>query len=198
VVIVTRGGQIKKTPLSAFANPRSNGIIAIGLRKGDSVLDAKLSDGRSFIVLSTRGGKAICFKETAVRAMGRTAQGVRGISLRGKDELVEMLVVGNTGKLLTISERGYGKRTEIEEYRVTGRGGLGVVNLKTSQKTGKVVGVEFVNDDDEVILISAAGKILRTRVDDIRKTGRSAQGVKVLDLDEGDVVVAIAKVVERD
>jgi DNA gyrase subunit A len=198
VVIVTRGGQIKKTPLRAFANPRANGIIAIGLRKGDSVLDAKLSDGRSYVVLSTRNGKAIRFKETDVRKMGRTAQGVRGISLRGKDELVEMLVVGDTGTLLTVSERGYGKRTEIEEYRVTRRGGLGVVNLKTSQKTGKVVGVEFVSDEDEVILISATGMILRTRVSDIRTIGRATQGVRVLDLDEGDTVVAIAKVVERD
>ena len=198
VVIVTHGGQIKKTPLSAFSNPRSSGIIAIGLRKGDSVLDARLSDGKSYVVLSTRDGKAIRFEEGDVREMGRTAQGVRGISLRGKDKIVGMLVVGDQGALLTVSENGFGKRTSIGDYRITGRGGLGVANLKTSKKTGKVVGVEFVNEDDEVILISAAGKILRTRVGDMRKIGRATQGVRVLDLEGKDTVVAIAKVVERD
>jgi len=198
VLLVTRGGLIKKTPLSAFSHPRANGIIAIGLRKGDSVLDARLSDGKSYVVLTTRCGKAIRFRETDVRSMGRTARGVRGITMRKGDELVGMLVVGETGALLTISEQGYGKRTAVSSYRVIRRGGQGVVNLKTSSKTGLVVGVEFVDDDDEVMIISVAGKILRTRVAGIRVIGRATQGVRILDLEKGDAVVAIARVVERD
>ena len=197
VVLVTRGGTIKKTPLNAFANPRSNGIIAAGLSEGDSVLDARLSDGKSFIVLSTREGKAIRFHEDDVRPMGRTAQGVIGVRLRKGDVLVGMLV-GSKGMLLSVTEKGYGKRTDIEAYPKQRRGGQGVVNLKTSAKTGQVVGVEFVDSDDEVMLISSIGKILRTRVCDIRETGRAAQGVKILDIEEGDSLVAIARVVERD
>lgn len=198
VILVARGGSVKKTPLSAFSHPRSTGIIAIGLREKDRVLDAKLSDGSSFVVLSTRDGKAIRFKEDDVRSMGRTAQGVRGITLRPGDELIGMEVVGDVGTLLSVSEKGYGKRTPIEDYRITGRGGLGIVNLKVSEKTGKVVGVEFVTDDDEVMIISAAGKILRTRTADISVFGRATQGVRLLDLGEEDKVVAIAKVVEKE
>jgi DNA gyrase subunit A len=198
VIMVTRGGSIKKTPLTAFSNPRSSGIIAIGLRNGDTVLDAKISDGNSFVVLSTRNGKAIRFKEADVRPMGRTAQGVRAITLRSGDELVGMEVVGDVGTLLTATERGYGKRTLIEHYPVQRRGGQGVVNLKTSDKTGKVVSVEFVSDDDEVMLISSVGKILRTKTSGISVLGRATQGVRLLDLEEEDLVVALARVMERD
>jgi DNA gyrase subunit A len=198
VVMVSREGTIKRTPLSAFSNPRSIGIIAMGLREGDVLLDAKLSDGQSNIVLSTRNGYAIRFKETEVREMGRTAMGVRGISLRDKDELVGMEVVGTYGALMTVTERGFGKRTNIEEYTAKHRGGMGITNIRTSDRNGLVVGVQFVTDDDEIILISGAGKILRTRVGDLREIGRATQGVKLFDLSAGDTVVAIAKVVEKD
>ena len=198
VVLVSRKGSIKKTALSAYKNPRSSGIIALGLAEEDELLDAKLSDGKSNIVLSTRNGYSIRFKETDVRIMGRTARGVRGISLRDGDTLVGMQIVADVGTLLTVTELGYGKRTNIEEYRVTGRGGMGVVNIKTSQRNGKVVGVEIVEEDDEIILISKNGKILRTRVSDISVIGRATQGVRVLDIDNNDNVVAIAKVIEKD
>ncbi len=198
VVLVTRGGTVKKTPLSAFSRPRANGIIAIGVREGDRVLDAKLSDGMSTVVLATQMGKAIRFRESDVRPMGRSAHGVRGISLRQGDRLVGMQVVGDRGALLTVSEGGYGKRTAIEAYPIQRRGGQGVVNLKTSKRTGKVVGFEFVDVDDEVVLISVAGKIIRTRVADVSVIGRATQGVRVIDLGEGDTLVAVAKVVEKD
>jgi DNA gyrase subunit A len=198
VVLVSRKGSIKKTALSAYQNPRSSGIIALGLAEEDELLDAKLSDGKSNIVLSTKNGYSIRFKETDVRTMGRTARGVRGISMRDGDTLVGMQIVSDVGTLLTVTEQGYGKRTNIEEYRITGRGGMGVVNIKTSERNGKVVGVEIVENDDEIILISKNGKILRTRVSDISVIGRATQGVRVLDIDGNDNVVAIAKVIEKD
>ena len=198
VMMVTKRGTVKKTQLKAFSNPRANGIIAIGINKGDFLLDAKVADSGNTVVLSTRKGKAIRFREADVRAMGRTAHGVRGVTLRAGDELVGMQVVGDIGTLFTVTEKGYGKRTTIDAYRVTGRGGLGVVNVKTSSKNGEVVGFEFVDDDDELLLISAAGKILRTRVADISVIGRATKGVRIIDLGEGDSVVAVARVVEKD
>lgn len=198
VVMVTRRGSVKKTILSAFSNPRSTGIIAIGIREKDELLDAQLSDGKSFVVLSTRNGYAIRFREKDVRRMGRTAQGVRGMTLRAGDELVGMQIVGELGALLTVTEQGFGKRTPIQAYRVTGRGGLGVVNIKTSARNGKVVGVVFVDEDDEIMIVSGAGKILRTRVADISLIGRATQGVRILDLGDDDHVVAVAKAIEKE
>jgi DNA gyrase subunit A len=198
VVLVSKKGLIKRTSLDAYKNPRANGIIAMGLNEDDVLLDAQLSDDSSFIVLSTRNGYAIRFKEKDVRSMGRTARGVIGINMRDGDELVGMQIVTDLGTLLTVTTKGYGKRTPIEDYRVTGRGGMGVVNIKVSAKNGNVVGVAIVEDDDEVILISKKGKILRTRVSGISTIGRATQGVRVLDLETGDSVVAMAKVVEKE
>jgi DNA gyrase subunit A len=198
VVMGTRKGVIKKTDLSLFSNPRAGGIIAMGVEEGDSVIAAEMSDGTSQIFLGTRDGMAIRFDEKDVRAMGRTAYGVRGITLRDDDEVVAMEVVKEDGTLLTVAQNGYGKRTEVAEYRLQSRGGLGIINIQTSDRNGKVVGVSFVQDDDEVMLISQQGMILRTRAGDIRTIGRVTQGVRVLGMDEGDMVVSIAKLPEAE
>jgi DNA gyrase subunit A len=198
VVMGTRRGIIKKTDLSLFSNPRAGGIIAMGVEEGDSVIAVELSDGNSQIFLGTRDGMAIRFDETDVRAMGRTAYGVRGIALRDDDEVVAMEVVQQDGTLLTVAQNGYGKRTEVDEYRLQSRGGLGIINIQTSDRNGKVVGVAFVRDDDQVMLISQQGMILRTRAGDIRTIGRVTQGVRLIGMDEGDMVVAIAKLPEAE
>jgi DNA gyrase subunit A len=198
VVMGTRKGAIKKTDLTAFRNPRADGIIAMGVEDGDSVIAVEMSDGKEQIFIGTRNGMAIRFDETDVRAMGRTAYGVRGISLRDDDEVVGMEVVRPGGTMLTVAQNGYGKRTGLDEYRLTSRGGLGVINIQTSDRNGKVVGIAFVYDDDQVMLISQQGMILRTRAGDIRAIGRATQGVRLIEMEEGDMVVAVAKLGEKD
>jgi DNA gyrase subunit A len=198
VVMGTRKGVIKKTDLTSFRNPRADGIIAMGVEEGDSVIAVEMSDGREQILIGTRNGMAIRFDETDVRAMGRAAYGVRGISLRDDDEVVGMEVVRPGGTVLTVAQNGYGKRTELEEYRLTSRGGLGIINIQTSDRNGKVVGIAFVYDDDQVMLISQQGMILRTRAGDIRAIGRATQGVRLIEMEDGDEVVAVAKLAEKD
>jgi DNA gyrase subunit A len=198
VVMGTRKGVIKKTDLSAFSNPRAGGIIAMGVEEGDSVIAVELSDGHEQIFLGTRDGMAIRFEETDVRPMGRTAYGVRGISLRDGDEVVAMEVVREGGTMLTVTQNGYGKRTELEEYRVQSRGGIGIINIQTSERNGKVVGIAYVHDDDELMLISQQGKILRMVSRDVRAIGRATQGVRLIGMDEGDMVVSVAKLAERE
>ena len=198
VVMGTRKGVIKKTDLTAFSNPRAGGIIAMGVEEGDSVIAVELSDGNSQIFLGTSDGMAIRFEESDVRSMGRTAYGVRGISLRDGDEVVAMAVVREEGTMLTVAQNGYGKRTELEEYRQQSRGGVGIINIQTSDRNGKVVGMAYVHDDDEVMLISQQGMILRMKAGDVRVIGRATQGVRLIEMEEGDQVVAIAKLLERD
>ena len=198
VVMGTRKGVIKKTDLSSFSNPRAGGIIAIGVEEGDSVIAVEVSDGTEQIFLGTRDGMAIRFDETDVRAMGRTAYGVRGISLREDDEVVAMDVVRAGGTMLTVTQNGYGKRTDLEEYRVQSRGGIGIINIQTSDRNGKVVGIAYVHDDDELMLISQQGKILRTVSRDVRAIGRATQGVRLIGVEEGDQVVSVARLAERE
>ena len=198
VVMGTRKGVVKKTDLSSFSNPRAGGIIAIGVEPGDSVIAVELSDGREQIFLGTRNGMAIRFDETDVRPMGRTAYGVRGISLRDDDEVVAMEVVREGGTLLTVAQNGYGKRTELEEYRLQSRGGIGIINIQTSDRNGKVVGIAYVHEDDQLMIISQQGMILRMRAGDVRAIGRATQGVRLIGMEEGDEVVALAKLAEKD
>ncbi len=198
IVMGTRKGIVKKTDLSQFKNPRAGGIIAMGVEEGDAVIAVELSDGKEQIFLGTRDGMAIRFDETDVRPMGRTAYGVRGISLRDGDEVVAMEVVRDTGTLLTVAQNGYGKRTELEEYRLQSRGGIGIINIQTSDRNGKVVGVAYVTDDDQLMLITQQGMILRTRAGDIRTIGRATQGVRLIEMEEGDTVVAVAKLAEKE
>ncbi len=198
VVMGTRRGVVKKTELSAFSNPRAGGIIAMGVEEGDSVIDAQVSDGTGEVFIGTCDGMSIRFAETDVRPMGRSAYGVRGISLRDNDEVVAMEVLSPGGTMLTVTERGYGKRTELDEYRVQSRGGIGIINIQTSDRNGKVVGITHVTDDDELMLITQQGKILRMASKDIRTIGRATQGVRLIDIEGDDRAVSIARLAERD
>src|SRR5205814_3893173 len=184
--------------LSAFSNPRAGGIIAMGIEEGDAVIAVQLTDGSGEIFIGTRHGMAIRFHEGDVRGMGRSAYGVRGIALRDEDFVVAMEVVRPGGTLLTVTERGYGKRTEIEEYRVQSRGGVGIINIATTDRNGQVVGVAYVQEGDELLLITQQGMILRTQADDVRAIGRATQGVKLIDIEGDDKVVSIAKLAEKE
>jgi DNA gyrase subunit A len=200
IVMGSRRGVIKKTALSAFSNPRAGGIIAMGIEvdEGDAVITVQLTDGSGEIFIGTRHGMAIRFHEGDVRPMGRTAYGVRGIALRDDDFVVAMEVVKPGGTLLTVTERGYGKRTEIDEYRVQSRGGVGIINIATTDRNGLVVGVAYVQEGDELLLITQQGMIIRMQTNDVRAIGRATQGVKLIDIEGDDKVVSIARLVEKE
>src|SRR5687767_13064872 len=194
IVMGTRQGTVKKTELSAFSNPRAGGIIAIGVEPDDAVIAVQLSDGASEIFIGTRDGKAIRFEEGEVRAMGRTAYGVRGIQLREGDEVVAMQVAKPGGTLLTVTEKGYAKNTLIDEYRVTGRGGLGVKNVEVTDKNGAVVAIAQIHANEELLVMTEWGKILRTPANEIRTIGRATQGVRLMELEGEDKIVSVALV----
>ncbi|MCP9469868.1 MAG: DNA gyrase subunit A [Nitrospira sp.] len=199
VVMATKKGLVKKTELSAYGNPRQGGIIALGLEEGDKLIGVHLTDGQREILLGTRQGITIRFKEDEVRPMGRTAYGVKGITLEEGNEVIgmETITPDSTTAILTVTEGGYGKRTPVGEYRVQGRGGKGIISVKTTEKNGPAVGFLQVRDGDEIMLMAAQGKVLRCKVDDIREVGRNTQGVRILDLDgENDRVVGVARLAE--
>jgi DNA gyrase subunit A len=198
IVMGTKRGEIKKTELNAFSNPRAGGIIAMDVEEGDAVIAVQVSEGNNEIFIGTRNGMSIRFKETDVRSMGRTAGGVRGIELRDDDEVVAMEVLEPGGTILSVTEQGYGKRTELDEYRVQSRGGIGIINIQTSDRNGKVVGITQVHDDDELMLITQQGKILRMASNNIRSIGRSTQGVRLIDIEGEDRAVSIARLAEKD
>jgi DNA gyrase/topoisomerase IV subunit A len=199
LIFATRKGKIKKTPLSAYSRPLARGIHAIGVLEGDELLNVRVTDGTQDILMATARGRAVRFNEADVRSMGRLAAGVRGMRLKKDDQVVAMeALVPEGGTVFTIAERGFGKRTAVDEYPLRGRGGLGVINFRVGAKTGPVIAVRQVADTDELILISQEGKILRTPVDAFRVIGRSTQGVKIMDLDADDRLVAAAKLVERE
>ena len=198
VAMGTRKGIVKKTDLRAFRHPRAGGIIAMGVGPDDAVIGAELTDGQGQIFIGTRGGMAIRFAEADVRVMGRMASGVRGISLRKGDEVVAMTVVRPGGTLLTVTENGFGKRTELGEYRVQSRGGVGIIDIHASKRNGRVAGVAYVEHDDELMLITQQGKILRMVTADIRPIGRATQGVRLIEIDEDDRVVSLARLAEQD
>jgi DNA gyrase subunit A len=197
VVMVTRQGVIKKCELTEFDNPMARGIIAISLDSGDELIAARLSGGSDYLFLASREGKAIRFPESDVRAMGRPAHGVRAMTLEEGDYLVAAEVVGQSGLMLSIAENGFGKRTSLEEYRLQSRGGKGVINIKVTPRTGKVASVLAVEEDSDVMIITESGKIIRLEAAQIRQSGRSAQGVRLVRLEEGDRVAA-ACVVRED
>jgi DNA gyrase subunit A len=196
VVMVSRKGVIKKTELSDFANIRANGIIAMGVDEDDELIAIEMTDGKKKIFLATHLGQAICFDEDQVRDMGRQARGVRGITLREDDYVVSVCAVEGDEQMLSVTSNGFGKQTSISEYRVTGRGGKGVINIKTTERNGKVVAVMPVTRESEVLIITVNGKLIRIEAEQIRATGRSAQGVKLIDTSTGDLVAA-ASLVER-
>jgi len=199
VVMGTLRGVVKKTDLRAFSHPRTGGIIAMGVEENDAVIGAELTAGQGQIVISTRGGMAIRFAEADVRPMGRTACGVRGISLREGDEVVAMTSIHPSGALLTVTENGYGKRTNLNEYRVQSRGGVGIINIYSSVRNGRVAGVACVEqDDDELMFITQQGKILRMVARDIRPIGRATQGVRLIEIDKVDKVVSMARLAHKE
>ncbi len=198
LVTATRNGQIKKTELKAYSNPRRGGIQATGLGEGDVVIGVALTHGDDEIVLATANGHSIRFPETGVRAMGRTAGGVRGINLRKGDEVVDMAVVDPMATLLTVCEHGHGKRTPFDEYRLQSRGGMGVINIRTTERNGKVIGMKAMRDADELMLITQQGMIVRIGLNSMRTIGRNTQGVRVISLKPGDRLVGIARVVAED
>ncbi len=200
IVMATRNGIVKKTKLRAYSNPRVGGIIALNIRDGDELVGAALASEEDEVLLTSKNGKAIRFKGTDVRNMGRVSTGVKGINLREGDEVVSLEVIKNqNAQILTITEMGYGKRTSISEYRLAKRGGMGVKTVNITEKNGDVVGAFQVDDDTEIMIISdQAGKLIRTSVSQIRNTGRSTQGVKVINLEGEELVAAVAKVAEGD
>jgi DNA gyrase subunit A len=199
IIFGTTRGVVKKTLLSAYSNINRRGIIAIGLEDGDELIGVEITDGRDQILLGTKRGMAIRFSEENVRPMGRPAGGVKGIELEEGDAVVSMIVVPHeqdlaTCMVLTACVNGFGKRTPVEDYRLIKRGGKGVINIKASDRNGEVVGMQAVCDDHELMLISSKGILMRTRVAEIRETGRNAAGVRLIKLDEGDALVAMARV----
>jgi DNA gyrase subunit A len=196
VVMATRKGTIKKTELSRFANIRVGGIIAMGIDEGDELIAAEITDGNRKIFLATHEGMAICFPESKLRAQGRQGSGVRGITLDKNDYVISVAAVTDDTEMLSISEHGFGKRTQLSEYRVTSRGGKGVINMKTSDRNGLVVAVLPVSDESQVLIITSQGKLIRVEAKGIRVSGRSTQGVKLIDASDGDSVSS-ASLIER-
>jgi len=198
VFFATRKGTVKKTGLEDFGNVRKGGIIAIGIETGDTLIDVKLTGGHDEVVLITSEGQSIRFSEGEVRVMGRPAGGVRGISLEDADAVVALAVVVPDATLLVAGEHGIGKRTDFSEYRLQSRAGKGIITMKTTDRTGKVVGALTVKAADEIMLITVAGQMVRTRVSDIREAGRNTQGVKLIDLEAPDKLQAIAPVISEE
>jgi DNA gyrase subunit A len=198
VFFATQRGTVKKTALREFGNVRQGGIIAITIEQGDALIDAKLTSGSDDVVLITKEGMSIRFSEADVRSMGRNATGVRGISLETADAVVALAAVLNDASLLVAGQNGIGKRTDFAEYRLQSRGGKGIITMKTNERTGNVVGALTVNDKDEIMLITVAGQMVRTRVSDIREAGRNTQGVKLIELDGADKLKAIAPVISEE
>jgi DNA gyrase subunit A len=197
IVMCTKNGIIKKTTLRAYSRPRSNGINAITIKEGDELLEVKMTDGNNEILLAKKSGKAIRFNESLVRPMGRTAAGVRGVRLEDEnDEVVGMVCVGNTEDetIMVVSEKGYGKRTAVDDYRITGRGGKGVKTLNITDKTGNLVAMKAVTDEEELMIILKSGIAIRLPLDDIRVMGRATQGVRLIKMKDTDEIASVAKV----
>ena len=197
VIMATRRGVLKKTQLAAFSHPRAGGIIALSLDDGDELIGVGQTNGGLDVFIGTRSGKAIRFSESKIRAMGRSARGVRGIHLAKEDYVVGMEVVSPGDVILTATERGYGKRSRVDDYRLTNRGGKGVINIKVTEKNGPVVGIRRVTEDDEFMLITSGGQLIRSRVQDVSVIGRAAQGVRLIGVKEGDRVAALARIEEN-
>ncbi|TAN42446.1 MAG: DNA gyrase subunit A [Nitrospirae bacterium] len=198
LVMFTKNGTVKKTALTAYSNPRGKGIIAISIDEGDELIAVRKTTGKNDLIIGTRNGMSIKFNEEDVRDMGRSAKGVRGMRLSGDDEVVSGEVAEVKTSILTVAENGFGKRTKIEDYRLQTRGGKGILSIKLTKKGGKVVGMLLVRDEDEVVMITSGGKLIRTTAENISTHGRNTQGVKLMDTTADDMIVSIAKVVEKD
>lgn len=200
VIMATKKGQVKKTPLEQYSRPRSNGINAITIREGDELLEAKLTTGDSQVMLAVQSGKAIRFEEEKTRPMGRNASGVRGITLgHDKDEVIGMIAINDSETdVLVVSENGYGKRSSIEDYRMTNRGGKGVKTINVTEKTGNLVAIKNVIDTDDLMIINKSGIAIRMAVEDLRVMGRATQGVRLIKVRDDDAIAAVAKVMHDE
>ena len=198
--MATKNGQVKKTSLEQYSRPRTNGINAITIREEDELLEAKLTTGESQVMLALKSGKAIRFEEAKTRPMGRNASGVRGITLQSEnDEVIGMIAVDDMeSNILVVSENGYGKRSSLEDYRVTNRGGKGVKTISITEKTGNLVAIKNVTDEDDLMIINKSGIAIRMAVADLRVMGRATQGVKLINLKGNDSIAAVAKVMKDD
>ncbi|HPX05078.1 MAG TPA: DNA gyrase subunit A [Tenuifilaceae bacterium] len=196
IILCTKKGIIKKTSLEAYSRPRQNGVLAITVREGDQLLEACLTNGTDHVILAAKDGKAIRFPENIVRAIGRTGSGVRGISIANSDEVIGMVCVNesNESDILVVSENGYGKRSSLDDYRITNRGGKGVKTLNITDKTGKLIAIKSVTDNDDLMIINKSGITIRLSVSEMRVTGRATQGVKLINLRKGDSIAAVANV----
>ena len=196
IIMCTKDGTIKKTKLEAYSRPRQNGVNAIVIREGDQLIEAKLTSGQAEVMIAARDGKAIRFNESTVRPIGRVGAGVRGISIEESDEVVGMICVEPDSKqdVLVLSENGYGKRTDLDEYRITNRGGKGVKTINVTEKTGKLISIQAVTDDNDLMIINRSGLTIRTAVSQIRLAGRAAQGVRIINLREGDAIASVMAV----
>ena len=200
VIMATRKGQVKKTSLEQYSRPRANGINAITIREGDELLEAKLTNGNSHVMMAVKSGKAIRFEENKTRPMGRGASGVRGIRLNSEnDEVVGMIAVNDMdANILVVSENGYGKRSNLEDYRVTNRGGKGVKTISITDKTGELVTIKNVIDQDDLMIINKSGIAIRMEISGLRVMGRATQGVKLINLKGNDTIAAVAKVMKGE
>ena len=201
LIMVTENGTVKRSNLSLFSKPRSGGIIAINLSQGDKLIETKIADEKDEIFIATAGGMAIRSKVKDFREIGRTGMGVRGIKLRKDDKVVSMTILHSGDKdktLLSVAEKGYGKRTKVSEYRLQARGGKGIINLKVTEKTGNVISIKLVSDADELMIITTKGTLIRTKIKDIKTIGRNTQGVRLIKLKEGEKVSAVARIAEED
>ena len=198
IVMVTKHGVIKKSELTEFDNPIARGIIALTLDEGDELIGAGITNGENYIFLGSHEGQAIRFAESQVRPMGRQARGVRAMDLAEGDYLVGVEVVEKDGLILSLGENGFGKRTPLEDYRLTARGGKGVINMKTTSKTGNVVAILSVREDSDIVIVSQSGKIIRIEANTIRQVGRSTQGVRLVSLEEGDQVAAASVIPDTE
>jgi DNA gyrase subunit A len=198
--MVTKKGQVKKTSLEKYSKPRVNGVAAITIKEGDELLEAKLTNGESQIILAVKSGKLVRFEETKTRPMGRTASGVRGITLKDEtDEVIGMVTVNDmSSEILVVAENGYGKRSSLDEYRITNRGGKGVKTLNITEKTGKLISINSVTDADDLMIINKSGLTIRMAVEDLRVMGRATQGVKLINIKGNDSIAAVTKVMKDD
>ena len=200
IIMCTKAGIVKKTRLEAYSRPRQNGVNAITIKDGDELIEAKLTTGNSEVLIAAKDGKAIRFNEQAVRPIGRTGAGVKGITIEDGDEVIGMVCVEPDTKedILVVSENGYGKRTDLDDYRITNRGGKGVKTLQITEKTGKLIAIKSVTDANDLMIINRSGLTIRIPVGDIRLSGRATQGVKVINLRDGDSIASVIPVPKSD
>jgi DNA gyrase subunit A len=198
IFMATTSGTVKKTPLEAYSRPRANGIIAVDLKEGDQLIDVAVTDGQSDIMLFSSAGKVIRFPETDVRSMGRVSRGVRGMRIADDEQIIALIIADEEGAILTSTEFGYGKRTHLAEYRIQGRGGQGIISIQTSERNGQVVGAVQVKGDDQIMLITNGGTLVRTPVKDVSLVGRNTQGVRLINLSNDERLVGLERVIEED